>query len=626
MCGIAGWFTPGPTPRPEERLGAMLAAIAHRGPDGRGLACFPQAALGHARLAIIDLEGGAQPMRALGRDLTIAFNGEIYNYRELRRGLEAHGLAFATGSDTEVILNLYQAEGVAGLPRLRGMYAFALWDGDRGAGVLVRDPLGIKPCFVHQTPDGGLWFGSEAKALLAAHPGLAELDTAALHLLLNFRYLPGDLSLFRGIRQLPPGAVWTWSPTGLRRATLAPPPPLDPDRPLLEALRDSVQAHLEADVEVGAYLSGGIDSATVAALGRGPRGIGRTFTLAVGDDPREAQYAARSAELLGVANLCEPPLADPARVLPRLVWHLETPKVNALQVYQLAGFAARHVKVALSGLGGDELFLGYNAHRLLHLYGGIDQALPRWATRPVGRALASALGRVSPLAWSEPERAGLMLAATGHWDRVYGLLRNLWDSPGMRRRVYGERMLDADLPDAFAVLAGRWQGGADPVAAMAATEWREKMVNDLLWQEDRVSMAHGLEVRVPFVDAVLAQRVQTLSRAELMPRGRPKGLMRALVADLLPREILDRPKSGFQVDAPSFVADHLGGLLDAWLEGPGRNDRGLFNPAFVRAVRAAGTGWNPRWHWFLLYLILGTWLWEVAFIEGPGTAPPAPRG
>jgi len=621
MCGIAGWFSAAPVGvEASSRLTAMLQAIAHRGPDGSDAVLFPNAALGHVRLAIIDIAGGNQPMTALGRNLTISFNGEIYNYRDLRNELITRGFLFRTQSDTEVILNLFLADGAAGFARLRGMYAFALWDEERGEGVLVRDPCGIKPCFIHATPNGDLAFASEAKALLAWDPGLRELAPAALHLLMNFRYLPGDLTLFRRIRQLPPGTIWTWSRHGIRRERIAEPPVVDVSLPLLESLRESVRAHLTADVEVGAYLSGGVDSAAIAALACGTGGVSRTFTLAVGDDPREAEHAARSAVLLGLENVHEAPRADAALRLPRLIWHLETPKVNALQVDQLAAFAARHVKVVLSGLGGDELFLGYNAHRILYHCGRLHAGCPAWLSAAVGTAAAASVGRCASLTWSEPERAGRMLACLGRWDRVYGLVRNLWDAPAMRRRIYGPRLLDEDLPDAFQVLADGWtpRVGAcpDPVETMADYEWRHKMVNDLLWQEDRASMAHGLEVRVPFVDMVLAARVRSLGREHLMPGGRPKGYLRDQLGDLLPREILLRPKSGFQVDAPTFVEGNLSELLDQWLDGSETDLGGLFNPRFVRQVRSGQSRLNPRWHYFILYLMLGTRMWESAFIAG----------
>lgn len=362
MCGIAGWFMPGPAPcDAEQRLTAMLTAIAHRGPDGSGMRLMQGCSLGHVRLAIIDLDTGAQPMEAGG--ITISYNGEIYNYRELRAELERGGYVFRTRSDTEVILALYRRYGWRALSRLRGMYAIALWDAHKQRGFLIRDPLGIKPLFYRQLPDRRVVFASEAKAILAHGHG-ATLDVVALHLLMNFRYLPGEHTLFKGVRQLPPGGVMTWdTKQGLceRRLPAMTYSILAPD----EEMRESIRIHLASDVEVGAYLSGGMDSALVTALAR-EGGVRRTFTLDVGDDPQEAENASISASLLGVENIQSGISGNINHELPDLIRHLEVPKINALQVSRLARLAGSHVKVVLSGLGGDELFLGYNMHRILH--------------------------------------------------------------------------------------------------------------------------------------------------------------------------------------------------------------------------------------------------------------------
>lgn len=622
VCGIAGWFSAEPSgPDAGQRVTGMVAAIAHRGPDGQGYLVQDHAVLGHARLAIIDVAGGAQPLWDADNKAAIVFNGEIYNYRKLRASMQAKGHRFVTLSDTEVILALYLAEGITGLSKLRGMYAFAIWDAQHRRGLLARDPLGIKPLFVHQQTDR-LLFGSEAKALLAAGIG-ARLDEAALHLLLNFRYLPGQRSLFRGIHQLSPGQVLRWTvdgrvSTGWISATDAeddesPNPSLRPSARVLAALDESVAAHLVADVQVGAYLSGGIDSAAIVALARGVGAV-PTYTLAVGDDPAEAANAARTAALLGVDNAVATDPGPLAEVLPALIAQLELPKVNAWQVSALACHAARRVKVVLSGLGGDELFYGYNMHSILARTESVGR-LPGAVRRAAGGLLAALL-QTGPIPWSEPRRMAMMVAEAGNWPRVYGLLRNIWDSPDLRRRLYGPRLLDQQLPNAFDELAARWPAASDPVTAAARFEWREKMVNDLLWQEDRVSMAHGLEVRVPFVDRVLARAVAPLSRAILMPGGQLKGLLRESLQPLLPAEILDRPKSGFQVDAGQFWQQQLAPLADTWLSDVEVRRHGLFNPAFVRRMRRAPPRTGLRWHFFLLYLMLGTHVWLGQFEQG----------
>ncbi len=614
MCGIAGWFRAGPVHAGDgARLARMLGAIAHRGPDGSGTQLAAGHAFGHVRLAIIDLDGGAQPMRSTDGALTIVYNGEIYNYAELGAELRARGLAFATRSDTEVILNLYRADGIGALARLRGMFAFALWDGSAGRGWLVRDRHGIKPLFWARGPDGELLFASEAKAIRAAL-GAGALDEAALHLALNFRYVPGERSLFRGIRQLAPGAVLGWRDGDCAGSALAAYPLAQAPEPLA-ALQDSVRAHLAADVEVATYLSGGIDSAAVTAFAR-PHVSGRlrAFTVDIGDDPAEAANAARTAQLLDVDNVRVPSAAGAAN-LPAILWHLEVPKVNAWQVALVASATSRHVKVALSGLGGDEVFLGYNLHRMIDRGAAAARWLPRW-----GRCAASLLaGRARALGlpdWSEPERALRACGALGDWPAVYGLLRNVWDAPGRRMAIYGPRLLDAQLPDAWAEVRAGWPAGAAPLAATAAFERRHKLVNDLLWQEDRLGMATGLEVRVPFVDAVLDAAVARLSPAQLMPGGRLKGYLRDALAPVLPAEVLARPKSGFQVDAVAFFRTHLAALASVFLDEATVRRHGLFNPAFVRDVLARPAHRRLRWHYFMLYLMLGAHLWLEMFEHG----------
>lgn len=591
----------------------MVAALRHRGPDGEGQRLEATAALGHTRLAIIDRAGGAQPMVGRCERILISFNGEIYNYEALRAELASAGYPFRTHSDTEVALALYETGGIEALGRVRGMFALALWDGERGAGFLVRDPNGIKP-LCYTTRGDTLAFASEAKALLAGGLVDARLDEASLHLLLNFRYLPGERTMFRGVAQVAPGEILRWDTNGVERIHLPPQPVPDSRLDLGEELADSVNAHLTADVEVGSYLSGGIDSGLVTALARRslPYPL-QTFTLAIGDDPREAANAAETARILGVVNHAEEPDDRVEHLLLDLVNQLEIPKINAVQVSLLARFAARHVKVALSGLGGDELFFGYNAYALMDRATRLHRLMPRTVGRGAGNAGASAIACASDLPWSEPERALRVVAALGDWPRVYGLLRNVWDSPALRRQVYGPRMLDRELPDAFGLLEHEWPADADPVTAAAHFERRHKMTNDLLWQEDRLAMAQGLEVRVPFVDSRLQRAVDALPRAELMPRGRLKGRLLELAAHELPSTILNRPKSGFQVNAPTFFRQHLDRLADSRLAPERVRQVGLFNPELVRRIRRTPPRKRARWHYFLLYLILMTHLWMERF-------------
>lgn len=620
MCGIAGYFSTRPVgPEFRDTLGRMAAAIRHRGPDGEGYMLDAHAALSHRRLAVIDLDYGDQPMESSDGSVVITYNGEIFNYRALRQSLVESGYEFRTRSDTEVILALYQREGIKGFNRLRGMWALAIWDRVRRQGILARDPLGIKPLFLHRTPESGVYFGSEAKAILAAEPASGRLDVQALHLLFNYRYLPGDETLFQGIRQLGPGQVLVWNADGSTADYQCTPPVIEPGS-VLAALEDSVSCHLTADVEVGCYLSGGIDSAAVSRIAVDRLGQGRlqTFTLDTGDDPGEADNAAATAELLGIGNRRFPvPDLDEATFY-KLVWHLEVPKINALQLYLLGGEASRYIKVVLSGLGGDELFYGYNAHHWLHVLHSWQKKLPRSSWGFLAGATDSLTPMFTALPWSYPGRVSQILKRmrSPDWPGIYGVLRNLWDNEEMRHEIYGPRMLDAALPDAFEHLRDRWPNDDDPVCAMAKFERQHKLINDLLWQEDRASMAHGLESRVPFIDAGVMNCVDRLSRDELMPRGEKKYLLRQSLSDILPGSVLKRPKSGFQVPAAEFFQQHLAGLARRWLNPKALERTGLFNPAFVQKVLATDRTRWMQWHYFILYLMLTTQIWIDIFEEG----------
>ena len=634
MCGVAGFFGPAPTCGAESAVRRMTEAIRHRGPDGKGHAIFEDAGLGHVRLAIIDLEGGRQPMTPCGSRLTIVYNGEVYNFREIRSRLERAGISFSTRSDTEVVVRAYERWGMEAFVSFRGMFALAIWDQEAREGILVRDRFGIKP-MMYASRSQTLLFGSEIKALLPVLPGGAELEPESLHLLMNFRYIPGTGTLFQGVRHLPPGHLLRWKEGRTRLIRWAPAEPTEPvtgEGDVVEEvwrlLDQSVNRQLVSDVPLGGYLSGGIDSATLAALAirHLPKGQRLpTFTIQTGDSPLEAVHAAETARILGADNVQERGSEDLAQSLPRLLWHLEVPKVNAWQSDLVARLAARHVKVALSGLGGDEIFVGYHLHRLIRGLAGMQRAglggPARWIGRQGWRVLAG-----GGLRWDEARRGCKALAALPDWPAVYGILRNVWDCPDLRQTIYGPRLLDQKLPDGVEFIRGLWprEEGGNPLASILRFEREHKMVNDLLLQEDRLGMAHGLEVRVPFLDEDLVAFVSRVDLSIRMAGGKLKGLMRQVVAPLLPAQVLNRPKSGFQVPIHRFFQTHLRPLCQTHLSRERVKASGLFNYDFVDAVLRARPAPRLRWHYFLLYLMLGVHLWEEIFLGRPDVASPLP--
>jgi asparagine synthase (glutamine-hydrolysing) len=252
----------------------------------------------------------------------------------------------------------------------------------------------------------------------------------------------------------------------------------------------------------------------------------------------------------------------------------------------------------------------------MHYSDRVNDFLPKLFASSISSSIRHGLGLFKVPFWSEQERAMLMLSSLGDWPRVYGLLRNIWDNPKLRKKIYGPRMLDANLDYAFDHIRQQWTNHPDPVIAMAGFEWHNKMVNDLLWQEDRCSMAVGLEVRVPFLDPALAASVQKMSRQELMLHGQAKGYMRSIFKELLVQEIMSRPKSGFQVDAATFFNLQLKQLADYWLSPQMVREMQLFNPDFVKTVRAYPSGKSVRWHYFMLYLMLMTHQWIYQFEQG----------
>ena len=623
MCGIAGWFGDVSLPRSHaDTIAGMLDRIRHRGPDGSGVASQPLATLGHLRLAIIDPAGGVQPVWSHDKSSVLVFNGEIYNFLELRSRLVPTSGAWRTRSDTEVLLELLRQEGPDALAKLRGMYAFAYWDATRKRGLLARDPCGIKPLFVRRER-GGLWFASEAKAFPRTDLWSPSLDASQLHLSLNLRYSGGGDGLFEGVRQLAPGQCLEWTEHGEREWSIpaAPTPDLSPDG-IRERVLDSVGAHIVSDVPVACYLSGGIDSAIVT-FGARQAGVSdlQTFTIDAGDDPREADNAAATARWLGVENVRGVLAEATPDALTWLLFHLEVPKVNAFQSAAVAQLASSRVKVCLSGLGGDELFLGYRAHRWLEIAckaAASSGSLGRWLGSS-GAAMASAFGT-----FSEPWRAASMLRFGKDVPHAYALLRNVWDGALPTRRIYGPRLLDQPLPDAVDWIRSRWPAADSPSAAMARFEWRNKMVDDLLWMEDRTSMAFGLEARVPFVDERLRRSLEARNAEIARHPGTKRMLKQAFAADV-PDTILRRPKSGFQLDISQAMDTIFGTVLSEWLSPERTRRHGLFNPQFVSELLRLRRARRHRWHFFLLMLMAQAHRWIELFETGEASVPAKPN-
>lgn len=550
MCGITGFVGEPPAGGARPVLEQMLARIAHRGPDGQGLWTGGPAALGHCRLAIVDAAGGAQPFWNEDHTVAVVFNGEIYNHAALRAELEAAGHRFASRCDTEVLVHGYEAWGSALPAKLRGMFAFAVWDCAAGTLFCARDPFGVKPFYYYQG-GGAFLFGSEIKCFLP-HPAFAKaLNTAQLEPYLSFQYSPGDDTFFAGVKKLPPAHWLRWHAGRLTlgrywQPALCPAPEGDAGwwaRRIHAALTESVQAHLQADVPVGCFLSSGVDSLYLAALA-GPRAA---FSVGFSDrrysELDKVTAAARQlrlplrgrciapeeywAALGGIQYAMDEPLAD----------------ASAPALYFLARTAAQSVKVCLSGEGADELFGGYNVYADALARHPYDR-LPA----PVRRAAGAAAGRLPPVRGVNfLERHSQPPA-----QRYIGPSEPF--TPRRARRLLRPG-LGGTPAQAFAAPCRADAAGLDPAAQLQSCDLRLWLVGDILLKADKMSMAHGLEVRVPYLDREVFAAAAAVPAALRADSGATKLALRQAAQTVLPPALAQRRKLGFPVPVRAWLRD-----------------------------------------------------------------------
>ncbi|HEX2287179.1 MAG TPA: asparagine synthase (glutamine-hydrolyzing) [Gaiellaceae bacterium] len=556
MCGICGLATRG-GPVDPERLRAMSATLVHRGPDSDGHLVDGPVGLAARRLSIIDLETGDQPIGNEDGTVHVVQNGEIYNYRELRAGLEHAGHRFATRSDTEVLVHLYEEHGEGFAERLRGMFAVAVWDARRRRLVLARDPFGIKPLYYRENADG-LAFASELRALPRG-----EIDLEALEAFLAFNSIPGPYSIFREVKKLPPGNLLVWEDSETRVSRFARPAPVsasevrreDEDElaeELRGRLRDSVRAHLIADVPVGVLLSGGVDSSTLAALAA-QESSEPVHTFSIGFEERsfdELDDARAVAQHYGTRHEELVLRPDAALLLPALADAFDEPFADssALPTYLVSELAARHVKVALSGEGGDELFGGYYTYAADLLALRVGHLAP--LARPLVERLPSSSRRASfDYKAKRFVRAADLPPLERHhaWKEIF--------STEARSELLG-RPSSFDPVDLLRARYAETEG-AELLARLQDVDLGTYLVDDLLVKTDRASMAHSLEARVPYLDPLVAGLAQALPTRLKVSGLRKKRLLRQAAAPLLPRRIVYGRKRGFSIPAAAWLRGEL---------------------------------------------------------------------
>ena len=618
----------------------MTDALAHRGPDDEGVYVAGPIGLGHRRLAIIDPAHGRQPMQTADGRYTLVYNGEIYNYRELRARLENEGVAFRTHTDTEVLLELLAREGPAALRHLRGMFAFALWDHQERELLCARDPLGQKPLFYVHRGDV-FWFASEIKSLLAVDAAPRRIDAESVHHFLSLRFIPAPRTMLEAVRKLPP-AHWLrlrdgalhieryWSPSFEPKHSA-------PEAELLEALdahlADAVAAHTIADVDVGAYLSGGMDSSMVVALmARGLKRRFHTFSVGVEDASyNELPWARMVAEACGTEHIERVVAEDVISLLPAMIWHLDEPSDPiAACMYHAARLASEHVKVVLGGDGGDELMAGYDRYLGVQRLGWLA-GWPAW--------LRSAL--LDPLVALVPDSFayksfGAKLRWVQRLARFSDCARRFAEATTVfrfthddKRRLYGEahRRRFGGLNSAEVMTASFAAADArEPLDRMLAADMQTRLAEHSLMLTDRLSMAFGLEVRSPLLDTPLVEFANRLP-ADLKIRGSTlKYALRQVARRHLPEPILRRPKQGFMFPVASWFRDRLHGLLRSWLpDGAFVRDGWFRRDAIERLLDEHRAGAAD--HHVRLWMLLNLELWRRMVVDrdDPGTLREALR-
>ena len=621
MCGIAGMIGR----QDPALLAAMTASLRHRGPDGEGVYVDGPVGLGHRRLSVLDLAGGAQPMTSADGRTVVSFNGEIYNFKELRRELLAAGQPLHTQGDTEVLLAGYQHWGLHGLlARLRGMFAFALWDLSSRTFVLVRDRLGIKPLYHATLPDGALLFASEPKALLECAEVDRSLDLVSLDAYLDLFYVPPPRSIFAGIRQLPPGHLLTWreGQVSIERWWDASPRRADPRLRTLDdwaeaiepVLREAVELHTVADVPLGAFLSGGLDSSAIVAL-MAAHSSHPVETFCVGYGAEGASYeerpvARRVAQYFGATHRELELDIDLLGDLGPLVRGFDEPFGSwaALLSHRLAAFTRQHVTVALAGDGGDEVFGGYPRYLGLRLSEYMSRApgpALALARRMLARAGEPTTAR-SLRRWARQFLEGCQLPPPDRYAAWVGYAppaaRDRLYTAATRSRIAGHR-LASPVAAAFSepVLG-------DMVQRAGYADLRGFLAENVLRGSDRMSMAHGLEVRVPFCDHVLIEAMAGAPAGMRVTALASKRILRRIMRGKLPAEVLTRKKLGFTAPFGVWLARAETRIAGDLLHPQQILRRGLFDPAEVaRLLAEHRLGQRDHSHRIWSLLVLEQW-------------------
>jgi asparagine synthase (glutamine-hydrolysing) len=631
MCGICGIAVPERLDRAVDKdtLVRMRESLTHRGPDDGGVYVNGNVGLGHRRLSIVDLAGGHQPMSNEDGSVWISYNGEVYNHRDLRPSLEERGHVYQTHCDTETIIHLYEERGPRAVEELRGMFAFAIWDQSRRRLVLARDRLGIKPLYYTLSDDGVICFASEIKALVEARAVRAELNYDALADYAANRSTSGEETLFRGVKRLLPGHTLVWSDGRIEierywdLSFAKPTDRLSDDQyvdQFSELFRESVRLRLMADVPLGMFLSGGIDSsAIVSVMSEMVAEPIKTFSVAFEErDANELEYARMVARAFGTDH--HEIIVSPQQffdALPSLVYQEDEPIAHpsSIPLYFVSKLASEHVKVVLTGEGSDELLAGYDKYRKTVFNLALGRAYHKSMPASARRAIENAVMKLNPASRARQKLSRTFLCLSPEIEDIYFDNFSVF-SRAMQRRLFTretvERMTERDPYRAPLELIGETDSGELLDQLLSAD--MKTYLHELLMKQDQMSMAASIESRVPFLDHKLVEFAARLPIGMKLRGLTTKYILRQSMANRLPKEILTRRKMGFPVPIGSWLRGQFSHVVDEYVLNSRSLDRGIFDAAFVRELAArhqSGENHSER-----LWALINFEIWQRRFIDG----------
>jgi asparagine synthase (glutamine-hydrolysing) len=631
MCGIVGIYQKHKDNTP--LMDRMLDIIEHRGPDDKTIYTHQDYTLGHRRMSVIDLSTGKQPVFNEDKSIAVILNGEIYNYKELRKELQDKGHTFYTHSDTEVLVHLYEEHGYDFLNKLNGIFAFALLNKNTNTLMLARDHFGIKPLHYYQDANTMI-FASEQKSILL-HPDVPRaMNKMALHLHLNLRYTQGEETLFQGIKRLAPAhyAIFKdgemsikkyWQQKVIIDHNIG---ENEAKEKLNFLLKQAVKRQLVSDVPVGVYLSGGLDSSAIVQKMHelGVKDI-NTFTLGFNEPTDEFPDARQIANHFGTNHHEQSLSMNPLQQFPEVLWHAEEPKINLLQGFNMSAFVKPHASVVLSGLGGDELFAGYDIHKFIYPFNNIHAQIPNWMKK-LARMKSDVLYKIQngsgTLRFDEYRRGAQMLLSIGQIERFYLIIRNTWDfDKGAYNNIYSKEFLsnnnmhEEKTLKEFEKIFSQCKG-QDALNKVLYTEFNSKMVNDYLLTDDRMSMAHGVEERIPFLDRDLVDFGFSLPVEMKIKNNTTKYLFRKAMEDKLPQKIISKKKWGFTVNPYLQFKKDLKDVAERVLTPEFVARQGIFKYDYIKKILNYPAHPKLRWHYNYIWIVLGMAIWEKMFIEG----------